>query len=138
MTYVAVKKIAEVAERELIIRKSGEKLTFARSLSDAYGLDGLLVHQEVLLPGRKASSPHYHTHKEEIFYVLSGYPSLWAGGKYIDLSPGDFVGFPPSPDYPHMMVNLGEEPATILTIGTNPPEDEIIYVTGPAWQAQNG
>ncbi len=105
--------------------KTGEKLTLAKSLSDAFGLTQLLVHQEVLLPGRRASSFHYHSEKEEIFYVLTGTPSLLIGEEVTDLEPGDFVGFAPSEDAPHMLFNRSAEPATVLTIGTDPPTDKV-------------
>ncbi len=120
-----VQRIDSVPERELTVSKTGEKLTLAKSLSDAFGLTQLLVHQEVLLPGRRASSFHYHSEKEEIFYVLSGTPSLLIGEEVTDLEPGDFVGFAPSERAPHMLFNRSAEPATVLTIGTNPPADDI-------------
>lgn len=117
--------IDSVPERELVVRRTGENLTLAKSLSDAFGLTDLLVHQEVLLPGRRASSFHVHSEKEEIFYVLTGTPSLLVGEDVTDLQPGDFVGFAPSEHAPHMLFNRSAEPATVLTIGTNPPTDEI-------------
>jgi len=117
--------IGSVPERELVVRRTGEKLTLAKSLSDAFGLTNLLVHQEVLLPGRRVSSFHVHSEKEEIFYVLTGTPSLLVGEKVTDLQPGGFVGFAPSEHAPHMLFNRSAEPATVLTIGTNPPTDEI-------------
>lgn len=117
--------IADVSERELVARRSGEKLTLAKSLSGAFGLTNLLVHQEVLLPGRHASSFHFHSEKEEIFYVLVGTPSLLVGDEATDLQPGDFVGFTPSKRAPHMLFNRSAEPATVLTIGTCPPTDEV-------------
>ena len=97
----------------------------AKSLSDAFGLTNLLVHQEVLLPGRRASSFHFHSKKEEIFYVLTGTPSLLVGENVTDLQPGDFIGFVPSEGVPHMLFNRSSEPATVLTIGTNPLTDKI-------------
>lgn len=128
--------VAALPERELVVSGTGERLTFARSLSDAFGLEKLLVHQEVLLPGRRASGFHFHSEKEEIFYVLSGCPSVCAGEQVIDLEPGDAVGFKPSAEAPHMLFNRSREPAVVLTIGTNPDADIITYpdqdVFGPA------
>ena len=66
---------------------SGEKLSLARSLSDFAGIQTLLVHHEVLLPGRRASGPHFHSTKEEIFVVLSGTPSVWVDGEVVALEP---------------------------------------------------
>ena len=117
--------IDDVPERELMVWRTGEKLTLAKSLSDAFGLTHLLVHQEVLLPGRRASSFHFHSEKEEVFYVLAGTPSLLVGAEVTDLQPGDFIGFSPSEGVPHMLFNRLSEPATVLTIGTNPKTDKV-------------
>ncbi|GAA5533484.1 cupin domain-containing protein [Deinococcus aluminii] len=122
--------IADTPERELVTA-SGERLSCARSLSAPFGLEGLLVHQEVLPPGRRASGLHFHSHKEELFYVLVGHPSVWTGAEFVDLAPGDFIGFPPSPDAPHLLVNRSDAPATILTIGTRPPDDQITFLPLP-------
>jgi uncharacterized cupin superfamily protein len=120
--------IADVEEQELSVQETGEGLTLARSLSDAFGLSNLLVHQEVLLPGRRASGFHFHSEKEEIFYVLTGTPSLLVGDQVNDLGPGDFIGFTASEKTPHMIFNRSAEPATVLTIGTSSPTDETTYI----------
>lgn len=120
--------LADLPERELVISKTGEKLSLAKSLSDAFGLTQLLIHQEVLLPGRRASGFHRHSEKEELFYVLSGTPSVCVGDEMTDLEPGDVIGFKPSPKQPHMMLNCSQEPAVILTIGTNPETDVTTYL----------
>ncbi|GAA5513696.1 hypothetical protein Dcar01_02441 [Deinococcus carri] len=122
--------IADVPGRELVTA-SGERLSLARSLSGPFGLRGLLVHHEVLLPGRRASGLHFHSQKEEASSVLAGQPSVWTGAEFVDLVPGDFIGFPPSPDAPHLLVNRSDAPATILTIGTCPPDDEITFLPLP-------
>ena len=119
--------VSSLPEEELIMARTGEKLTLAKSLSDAFGLTQLLIHREVLLPGRRASSFHYHSEKEELFYVLLGQPSVRVGEEVVDLAPGDVVGFKPSAE-PHMLFNRSQEPAVILTIGTNPEADVITYL----------
>lgn len=120
--------VAALSERELVVSRTGEKLSLARSLSDAFGLEKLLVHQETLLPGRRASGFHFHSEKEEIFYVLSGRPSVRVGERTIDLEPGDAVGFKPSAEAPHMLFNRSREPAVVLTIGSNSDTDIVTYL----------
>ena len=120
--------VTDLPEEELVIAKTDEKLTSAKSLSDAFGFTQLLVHQEVLLPGRRASGFHFHSEKEELFYVLSGTPSVCIGNEVTDLEPGDIIGFKPSPEQPHMMLNRSQKPAVILTIGTNPETDVTTYL----------
>ena len=119
--------VADLPEQELVVAKTGEKLTLAKSLSDAFGLTRLLIHQEVLLPGRRASGFHRHSEKEELFYVLSGRPSVYVGDEVVELAPGDVIGFKPSAE-PHMLLNRSQEPAVVLTIGTNPETDAITYL----------
>ncbi len=126
------KNIADLEPVQMQARRTGEKLSLYRSLSDAFGIRSLLVHQEVLEPGRRASAPHFHSAKEEIFYVLEGNPSVWLDGEWAELAPGDFIGFNRENDVAHMIVNRSEQPATILTIGTKPPDDQIRFVEAPA------
>ena len=119
--------VADLPEQELVATRTGEKLTLAKSLSDAFGLTRLLIHQEVLLPGRRASGFHRHSEEEELFYVLSGQPSVCVGEEITDLAPGDVIGFKPASE-PHMLFNRSQAPAVVLTIGTNPEGDVITYL----------
>lgn len=121
-------KVEDLALRELIAKSTGEKLSLVRSLSGFAGIDSLLVHQEVIPPGRRTASAHYHSVKEEVFLVLSGTPSVWIEGEVTPLETGDFVGFSAQEPKAHMLLNLSEEPAVVLTIGTNPPDDKITFV----------
>ncbi len=125
---MTVGKVDNLEARELITRKTGERLSFARSLSDFAGIGTLLVHQEVILPGRRTAATHYHSTKEEIFLVLSGTPSVWIEGEVTQLGPGDFVGFNAEEPKAHMLLNLSDAPAAVLTIGTNPLDDEVTFV----------
>ena len=121
-------KVADLEPFELTASKTGEKLSTARSLSDFASTTSLLVHQEVILPGRRSAAAHYHSSKEEIFLVLSGTPSVWIEGEVKRLTPGDFIGFNAKEPLTHMLLNLSDEPAVVLTIGTNPPDDQITFV----------
>lgn len=120
--------IKALEPRELTAKRTGEKLSLARSLSDFAEIDTLLVHQEVILPGRRTAAAHYHSTKEEIFLVVSGTPSVWIEGEVKRLEPGEFVGFNAKEPKAHMMMNLSDAPAVVLTIGTNPPDDEVTFV----------
>ncbi len=124
----AVINVADLPEQELVVARTGEKLTLARSFSDAFGFTQLLIHQEVLLPGHRASGFHRHSEKEELFYVLSGTPSVYVGDEVTVLEPGDIIGFKPLHGQPHMLFNRSQESAVILTIGTNPETDVITYL----------
>ena len=114
--------------RELTAKRTDERLSLARSLSDFAGIESLLVHQEVILPGRRTAAAHYHSLKEEIFLVLSGAPSVWVDGEVTQLGAGDFVGFNAKERRAHMLLNLSDAPAVVLTIGTNPPDDSVTFI----------
>jgi uncharacterized cupin superfamily protein len=77
--------ITSLPERETQILSSQEKLTVAKSLNSPFELQHLLVHQETLLPGRRASSVHKHSTKEEIFYILQGTPTIIIDGQEQEL-----------------------------------------------------
>ena len=121
-----IRNIDELPTEELMIEATGERLALARSISDAFGLSNLLVHIELLSPGRRASSAHRHSIKEEIFMVLEGAPSLWLDGQVSQMAPGDVVGFRPR-EGARMIVNESSSNAVILTIGTNDRNDVIEY-----------
>ena len=121
-----IRNIDDLPTEDLVIRTTGERLAIARSISDAFGLSNLLVHKEVLPPGRRASSAHRHSIKEEVFMVLEGTPSLWLDGQVSLMRVGDVVGFRPI-EGARMIINESSADAVILTIGTNDPDDVVEY-----------
>jgi uncharacterized cupin superfamily protein len=112
------------------IRSTGEALGIMRNLSESSGLSNLQVYHETLLSGRRSSSPHYHTKREELVYVLSGEPSVWLNGNIRQLSPKDFVAFKAGEDVFHMILNETEQVAELLVISDNVEGDEVIYFQG--------
>ncbi|MCB0335648.1 MAG: cupin domain-containing protein [Bdellovibrionales bacterium] len=121
-----IKNLKDTPSIPVQVNRTGELLTNAQSLSQAFGLSGLLVHREKIPPGCRASTPHFHSTKEEIFLVESGNPSLWIEGEVTKLQAGDFIGFGPGRPA-RMIFNDSDNPAEIYTIGTNPPDDEVTY-----------
>ena len=116
----------------MLATDSNEPLSLYRSLSDHTGIKSLLVHHEVLEPGRSASAAHYHSRKEEIMLVLSGRPSVWIEGEVFELEPGDFVGFKAGDARAHRLINTSTEPVSFLTIGTHLEDDVVTYVDAKA------
>jgi uncharacterized cupin superfamily protein len=101
-----------------------------RNLSESSGLSNLQIYHETLLSGRRSSSPHYHTKRDELVYVLSGEPSVWLNGNIRQLSPKDFVAFKAGEDVFHMILNEREQMAELLVISDNVDGDEVIYYKG--------
>ena len=112
------------------IRSTGEPLGIMRDLSERAGLGVLQIYHETLLSGRRSSSPHYHTKREEFVYVLSGSPSVWLNGKIQTLSTNECVGFKPGDGLFHMIFNESDQPALLLVVSNNVEGDEVIYQSG--------
>lgn len=121
-------KLRDLKSVQMLAKDKSEPLSLYRSLSEHAGIKSLLVHHEVLEPGHRASGAHYHSSKEEITLVLSGKPSVWIEGKLFELEPGDFVGFNVEKSRAHMLINTSDEPAVLLTIGTNPKDEVATFI----------
>lgn len=120
--------IKDIAEQPMHSTRTGEKFSLAKSLSGAAALADLLVHHETLLPGTKASSPHYHTKKEELIFVLDGVASIWINHVFTSIHPGMVAAFPAGEQFAHAVFNNSDQPIVFLSIGNNPIDDETIYI----------
>lgn len=121
-----IKNISTLEHRELIAKGSGEKLSLSAVLSSIDNFKDIFVTHEILLPGRKDSSPHYHYKKEEMIFVLYGSPTLYIGDKKVELNVGDFIGIAPSQE-PHYLENATNSEARFLKICSNPKDDKVNY-----------
>ncbi len=119
--------IKEIKHDELISKRTGEKFSLSAMLSDIFGFRDVFVHHEIIPAGRRSSSPHAHTHREEMIYVLSGSPDVFLQGEMKTLVPGDFIGFLPGRENIHCVVNNTKEDVRLLVIASNPKTDEVIY-----------
>jgi uncharacterized cupin superfamily protein len=88
------------------------------------------------LPGSQGGSLHMHYGVEEMFFVLSGTPTVRTPEGEERLSPGDVIYFPEGPDGLHTFSNPTEEPARLLGISTKRFPDVVAYPErGDAWVA---
>lgn len=124
-----IANIKNTISRTILSKNTGETFSDVKSLNEPFSINSLLVHEETLLPGKRNSSAHYHSHKDEIFYVLEGKPTLVVNGNKTILTKGDYSGFPAGSKKSHMLINESDKSAIILTIGTNPEEDQIHYLS---------
>jgi uncharacterized cupin superfamily protein len=119
---------SQLEERQMRIARTGELLALSKDFGAAFELSSLSIYRETIPSGRRSSSPHYHTKREEFVYVLSGTPSLWLDGQVTMLSPGDGIGFKPGGPKGHVLLNESTEVAEILSVSDNPEGDEVVYV----------
>jgi uncharacterized cupin superfamily protein len=122
--FTNLSKLARVNSKRI---STGEFLGKLADLSEATGLEKLCINHEILPPQHRSSPPHSHSDKEEFIYVLEGNPSVWINGKIIQLSPNEFIGFPPQKGLYHMIFNQSNVEAKMLVISTQQGEDDISY-----------
>jgi len=97
-------------------------------LSDAGGLTQFGVHRLVLGPGAWSSQRHWHTHEDELIYILDGRPTLVDDSGETQLEPGDVTTHAAGDDNGHHMINHTKEDVVFLIVGTrNPQEDTGNY-----------
>lgn len=98
-----------------------------RALGDALGLTKFGVNLTVLAPGKESSMRHWHTHEEELVYVLEGELVLVTNAGEQVLRPGTCAGFVAGSGDGHQLVNRGPVPAVYLEIGSRDPADAAFY-----------
>ena len=98
-----------------------------RALGDAFGLTTIGVNLTVLGPGKESAMRHWHTHEEELVYVLDGEVVLRTDAGEEVLGPGMVAGFKAGDRNGHQLVNRSASPATYLEISNRHPEDGAEY-----------
>jgi uncharacterized cupin superfamily protein len=89
-----------------------------------------------LLPGSPGDRLHMHYGVEEMFFVVSGTPTLRNGQTEERLAPGDVVHCPEGRDGLHTFTNPTNEPARILALSARRFPDLLVYPEqGIAWVA---
>lgn len=98
-----------------------------RALGDALGITKFGVNLTRLAPGKESSMRHWHSHEEELVYVLEGELVLVTNAGEQVLTPGTCAGFPAGSGDGHQLVNRGRVPAVYLEIGSRDPADAVVY-----------
>lgn len=98
-----------------------------RALGDAAGLTKFGVNYTTLGPGAASSMRHWHTHEDELVFVLSGELVLVTDAGERPLRAGEYAGFPAGHAEGHQLVNRGTTPAVYLEIGGRDPQDVTRY-----------
>ena len=89
-----------------------------------------------LLPGSPGFRLRMHYGAEEMFFVVSGTPTLRNGQTEEQLAPGDVVHCPEGRDGLHTFSNPASEPARILALSAGRFPDVVAYPEqGVAWVA---
>jgi len=114
----------------------GDDLKRARWFGHAFGADVLGASLTEYLPGSPGGPLHMHYGVEEMFFVLSGTPTVRTPEGEEQLAPGDVVYFPEGPDGLHDFSNPAGAPARVLGISSKRFPDVVAYPErGTAWVA---
>ena len=117
--------LRDLKHSELSSKK--EKLSLSALLTDSLKFKKLFVHQEIILPGRRNSTPHYHSKIEEMFLVIAGKPTIHIGNKLKQLKPGDFIGFKPNAGKKYFIENKTHSRIKLLVICSVDKRDKVKY-----------
>jgi len=98
-----------------------------RNLGDPFGLKDFGAHLLTLEPGGWSSQRHWHTHEDELVYVLEGTPTLITDEGATPLAPGAVAGFAAGTGNGHHIVNNSDVPAKLLVVGSRKKEDDCYY-----------
>lgn len=98
-----------------------------RALGDVAGLTKFGVNYTTLGPGAASSMRHWHTHEDELVFVLSGELVLVTDAGERPLRAGECAGFPAGHADGHQLVNRGTTPAVYLEIGNRDADDVVHY-----------
>jgi uncharacterized cupin superfamily protein len=98
-----------------------------RFFGGALGAKELGASLHELLPGSTGFNLHAHYGMEEVFFVLSGTPTLRRADGEEPLSPGDVVFCPRGLAGMHTFTNPADEPARILAVSTAPSPEVVVY-----------
>lgn len=96
-------------------------------LGEAFGLTQFGVNLVRLGPGGESALRHFHTHEEELVYVLEGELVLRTNGGEQAVSAGMCVGFPANTGDAHHFVNRSDADAVYVEIGSRAPDDRAFY-----------
>jgi uncharacterized cupin superfamily protein len=92
-------------------------------LGDAGGLADFGVNLMHLPPGNWSSQRHWHSHEDELVYVLDGELTLIEDDGETLLRAGDCAAFPKGTGNGHHLINRSDRVAVYLEVGSRQPED---------------
>jgi len=96
-------------------------------ISEAGALTQFGAFIEVLQPGCRSSSRHWHEAEDEMVYVLAGEITVLEGGTETVMRAGDAATFKAGVAVGHCLENRSSGPTRCLVVGTRAAVDRITY-----------
>lgn len=119
--------IKEIEPIEVRSAPTGELYTIARLITEGTGISDFSVIHEELPPGHRSSSPHYHSKQDEMYFVLSGSPTVHINGNERVIHSGCYVVFKSGGKNKHVLENNTKDMVEVLKISSCPTNDVITY-----------
>lgn len=119
--------VADVRHEELC-SDAGVAYSLSAVLSERLALRDLVVHHEIVPPGRQSSGTHFHSRREELMFVVRGKVTARCDGTDVVLGPGDIIAFGSGRENAHHLRNDSDADAHVLVVASNPEGDEVTYV----------
>ena len=85
------------------------------------------VNLTVLPPGKESSMRHYHSHEDELIYIVEGEVVLRTDDGEQTLTAGMCAGFPAGSKDGHQLINRSNQPARYLEISNRNEADTADY-----------
>ena len=92
-------------------------------IGNAGGLSDFGVNRTVLPPGGWSSQRHWHSHEDELVFVLEGELVLVEDGGETLLRAGECAAFPKASGNGHHLINRSTQVAVYLEVGSRNPLD---------------
>ena len=97
-----------------------------RDLARAAGSQLSGLQHVTVMPGRRSSVRHCHSHEDELFVVLEGSATVLLGDERHAVRPGSIVARPAATGVAHSF-EAGEDGLVLLAYGTRQPADTCWY-----------
>jgi uncharacterized cupin superfamily protein len=120
-------QVVNVDEVESMNHPRGRFGGVARRLGAPAGAKAIGFNWVELQPGKTTFPYHYHTGIEEGVYILRGAGEMRIGKDTVAVRAGDYIAFPPGPDYAHSLTNTGQEPIQYLSFSNQNTTDICGY-----------
>jgi uncharacterized cupin superfamily protein len=111
-------------------------------LSEAGRIKQYGAHLEVLQPGAKSSTRHWHEKEDEFLFVVAGEVTVVEDDGAHILEPGDSACWPAGEENAHHVINQSAQPCSYLIVGTKlnhdvchyPDVGKTLYTEGETWR----
>lgn len=104
---------------------NGQWQVLTPQMRDAGGRLGLVMNR--LARGSVGCPFHWHTHEDEVFYVVSGRGVLRYGEERREIGPGDCISCPAGTQKAHQIANPFDEDLVYLAAGHHDPHEVCGY-----------